>query len=232
MTIYMRFCGKPIPTRANSKYDPEDLHKCFRERGHDGRCEEFHYLDHLKDAAPKVRQKIIRDATKTTGASWKSTDAGPNRISRWTMLLSDADLKELGIKMAELKPWVQAKLREKAASYKDCMESAQKLAYLAYGMESAPKPPDAIRTYLENLFGQIKEGRTQCIICREPLKFDLFAAARRGKAEIETSHANPRIHAADNVGFAHRNCNIAQGDKTIDDFYDWIHGILERAGKL
>ena len=35
-----------------------------------------------------------------------------------------------------------------------------------------------------------------------------------------------------NVGFAHRDCNIAQGDKSLAEFYDWIKGILSRAGRV
>jgi hypothetical protein len=53
-----------------------------------------------------------------------------------------------------------------------------------------------------------------------------------GAAVIETCHKNPRVHNADNVGFAHRECNIAQGAKTLDEFYAWIEGILDRARRL
>lgn len=228
----MNFCGKDIRSRGNSKYDPENLHKCYREAGHSGACGEFPYLDHLNQVAPRVSAKIKRDATKTTGASWKSEDAGPNRISRWTMLLSDEELLALGINMAALKPWVVAKLREKAATYEDCMSAAMKLTWFAYSMENAPSPDKATQGYLESLFGEIRQGATTCLICRAPLDFDQFHAARRGKAEIETAHAEPRSHTSGNVGFAHRACNIAQGDKSLDDFYDWIVGILIRAGRI
>ena len=59
----------------------------------------------------------------------------------------------------------------------------------------------------------------------------LFHAAQRGKAVVETCHLDPRSHSPKNVGFAHRECNIAQGNKSIDEFYDWISGILQRARK-
>ena len=214
------------------KYDPPGLHRCFRISGHSERCAEFPYLKHLKSAAPRVSAKIIRDATKTTGASWKSKDAGPNRISRWTMLLSDRELHDLGIDMQALKPWVVAKLRGKAATYDDCMSVALYLTWLVYGMENAPEPNTGTRSYLEEFLGQIQNGVTTCLVCRAPLDFALFEQARRGRAEIETAHAMPRSHTAGNVGFAHRSCNIAQGDKGLDDFYDWIQGILERARRL
>lgn len=225
------FCKKIIKTRKNSKYDPEDFHTCYLPAGHLGKCEEYPYLNHMGEVAEKVRNKIIRDATKTTGASWKSTDAGPNRISRWTMLLSDEELAALNIDMSALKPWVVAKLREKAATYEDCMEAAQKLTWSAYGMVGAPEPDDFTRKYLENLFGPIRAGSTTCLICRAPLEFNLFSEARRGKAEIETAHATPRSHTKDNVGFAHRHCNIAQGDKDLDVFLEWMIGIVARHGK-
>jgi hypothetical protein len=224
----MRYCQKAIPGRL-SKYDPKDFQRCFKEEAHSGLCAVFPYLDHLGVKAPKVRQKIIRDATKTTGASWKSEDAGPNRISRWTMLLSDEQLKALGVNMGALKPWVVAKLREKAATYEDCMDAARKLTWLVYGMGNAPVPNEQTRTYLEAHFGTIQLGTTTCLVCKAPLDFVHFAAARRGRAEIETAHATPRSHTSANVGFAHRACNIAQGDKSLDEFYDWISGILERS---
>ena len=57
----------------------------------------------------------------TTGAAWKSEEAEPNRILRWVMLLSDADLLQFGINMDGLKPQVVSKLREKSATYENCM---------------------------------------------------------------------------------------------------------------
>jgi hypothetical protein len=228
----MAFCNKALKARANSKYDAAGIHRCYRESNHAGSCDTFPYLDHLGEVAPRVRAKIIRDSTKTTGASWKSEDAGPNRISRWTMLLSDEELAALGVKMNLLKPWVVAKLREKAASYEDCMDAARKLTWSAYGMQSAPPPDTMTKRYLESLFGPIGQPTTSCLICRAPLDFGLFEGARRGRAEIETAHASPRAHNAENVGFAHRHCNIAQGDKSLDAFYDWIQGILERASRI
>lgn len=224
----MNLCGKTIPTRANAKYDPEDLHRCQLPVGHEGRCQEYPYLEHLAGVAPKVKNKVIRDATKTTGAAWKSDDAGPNRISRWVMMLNDAELQNLGIDMSKLKPGIVAKLREKAASYDDCMASAKYLTYLVYGMTNAPAPEENTRQYLETLFGPVQQGSTSCLICKSPLNFDDFSEARRGRAEIETAHAQPRLHTPGNVGFAHRDCNIAQGDKTLPEFYEWIAGILER----
>lgn len=228
----MRFCGKLLKSRVNSKYDPPGLHQCFKDEAHSGPCAEFPFLDHLHSIAPKVRSKIIRDATKTTGASWKSAGAGPNRISRWTMLLSDTELKSLGVNMAEMKPWVVAKLREKAATYVDCMDAARRLAWLAYGMEQSPEPDSDTRRYLEDLFGTIEPGSTTCLVCKATLSFALFDEARRGRAEIETAHASPRSHTSANVGFAHRSCNIAQGDKSLAEFYAWIVAILQRAGQL
>lgn len=53
----------------------------------------------------------------TTGAAWKSKDAGPNRILRWVMTKSDETLRYYGINMDDLKPGIVAKLREKAADY-------------------------------------------------------------------------------------------------------------------
>jgi len=190
---------------------------------------EFPFLVHLMQVAPGVARKIVRDATMTTGAAWKSEDAGPNRIRRWAMLLSDEELSAFGITMSGLKEQVRAKLREKAATYDDCIAVAQKLTVLAYSMPNAPLPPPYVRAYLEALFGKLRRGSTKCLVCVAPLDFNLFAEARRGSAPIETAHSNPRLHSPQNVGFAHRACNIAQGDKSLEDFYTWIEQLLSRA---
>jgi DraIII len=225
----LEFCGATVA--SSSRFGAAAARRCFEPAGHGGRHREYPYLAHLALVAPKVKAKIVRDATMTTGASWKSKDAGPNRILRWAMLLTDEELLELGLDMSALREVVVAKLRQKAACYEDCMEVARKLAWLAYGMSNAPTAPDEIRLYLEALFGAIVAGSTTCLVCRGPIDFKSFAEARRGRATIESAHSNPRSHTAANVGFAHRSCNIAQGEKTLDDFYDWIEEILERAGR-
>jgi hypothetical protein len=96
-------------------------------------------------------------------------------------------------------------------------------------MANAPAPPPEVQHELAVLGVPIVQGTTCCIVCRDLLDFGLFAEARRGKAAIETSHSNPRLHTPENVGFAHRACNIAQGNKAVEEFYDWIAGILRRA---
>ena len=145
------------------------------------------------------------------------------------MLLSDEELHDrFGINIAAMKPQVQAKLREKAATYEECMEVAAKLALNVYQMPNAPKAPGEIRQYFENRFGTFTPNTTRCIVCRDLLDFGLFDQAQRGRAHIETAHANPRMHNPDNVGFAHRECNIAQGSLSLQEFYDWIRSIVTR----
>jgi len=223
----LELCLQQIPSR--SKYDKIQPRLCQREKGHAGRHDEFPFLREFQSSYPAVANKIKRDATMTTGAAWKSEAAGPNRILRWVMLLSDRELLRFGIRMKGLKPQVIAKLRDKAARYGDCLEVAKKLAWLAYQMPDAPMPTPPTIAYLEAHFGTMALGSTTCLVCRTPLSFNLFSMAVRGKAEIETGHRNPREHNAENVGFAHRECNIAQGAKTLSEFYRWVAEILERA---
>ena len=225
----MEMCCNPI--RDTSKFATVAKKRCYEEKGHKGKCEEFPYLKHLVKVSPQVANKIKRDATKTTGASWSSEEAGPNRMDRWGMLLSDAELLQYGVKMAALKPAVVNKLREKAACYEDCMDVAAKLTWLVYQMQNAPAPPVDIKTYLEARFGKVIKDSTKCLICRDHIDYGLFSLARRGRAELETAHSNPRAHNANNVGFAHRECNIAQGNKSLDEFYSWIAEILGGVGK-
>ena len=222
----MQLCQKVLSSR--SMFVPTNGHRCHRRLGHTGSCEELRFLIHLKRTHPKVAKKIERDSMMTTGAAWKSEDAGPNRTRRWAMLLSDADLEAKGVRMATFEPQVIAKLREKAATYEDCVAVSQRLTFFAYSMYNAPVPPDDVRAYLEEMFGPIVSGTTSCLVCMEQLDFELFEKARRGKAEIETGHSAPRMHNVDNVGFAHRVCNIAQGARTLDQFYTWINAVLKR----
>lgn len=222
----MILCKKNIDNRSRYKNISEKY--CHLENGHSGSCQEFPYLIHLKKDYPKVANKIIRDATMTTGAAWSSEDAGPNRIPRWVMLLDDNELKDYDLFMDKLKPSVIAKLKEKSATYSDCMDVAARLASLVYQMPDAPDCPHLIKQYLEKRFDKFADNSTTCIVCKEPISFNLFSDARVGKAAIETAHSNPRTHNKENVGFAHRECNIAQGNKTLDEFYTWIEKILQK----
>ncbi|KAF1678731.1 hypothetical protein [Bacillus sp. SKDU12] len=226
----MELCLKSI--KSNYKFADIQDKKCHLPKNHDGKCIEFPFVSHLKSVKKTVADKIVRDSTNTTGAAWKSDDAGPNRILRWGMLLEDDELVKYGINMVNLKPGVQAKLREKAAPYDDCIEVAIKLTWLVYCMEDAPFPPEDLKIFLEFFHGPIDQGITVCEICKEKLSFELFNQAQRGKAALETCHKNPRIHNANNVGFGHRECNIAQGNKTLDEFYEWLQLILKRAGRI
>lgn len=221
------FCRKAIGTR--SKFNHIATRRCHKLINHSGKCEEFPFINHLKAEHSRVAAKIIRDSIMTTGAAWKSEEAGPNRILRWVMLLSDEELLRYGINMSKLKTQVVSKLREKAANYDSCIQVSMWLTYIAYQMTGAPLAPPPIKNYLEDIFGQMVLDSTKCTVCLIPIEFSQFDEAQRGKAAIETCHKDPRYHTPGNVGFAHRECNIAQGNKTLEDFYNWISGILQRA---
>ena len=98
----MNFCEKVI--KKSYKFSDVQPKLCHKPENHSGACQEFPFLTHLNSIKPSVANKIKRDSTMTTGAAWKSEDAGPNRIQRWGMLLTDEQLKEYGINMANLKP--------------------------------------------------------------------------------------------------------------------------------
>lgn len=222
----MELCYERLSSR--SRFSDAQPRLCQCEKGHIGMHDEFPYLRELEASYAAVSAKIKRDSIMTTGAAWKSEDAGPNRILRWMMLLPDDVLLQYNIRMQNLKPQVVAKLREKAADYDACMRVARRLTWLVYQMPNAPTLSEYTRGYLEGFYGSMNVDSTCCLVCRLPLPFDLFANARRGKADIETAHSNPRLHDDTNVGFAHRECNIAQGAKSLAEFYTWIEAILER----
>ncbi|NQT11724.1 MAG: hypothetical protein HQ582_03180 [Planctomycetes bacterium] len=221
------FCRQPI--KSSSKYAKLAARRCHHLARHSEKCVEMPFLAHLSQHYPRVAAKIQRDSIMTTGAAWKSEEAGPNRILRWVMLESEEKLAEFGIRMHLLKPQVVAKLREKAADYDSCIRVAMRLTLSAYEMEDAPPIPDWLAEYFRRISGEPEPGKTTCAICLLPISFSLFKGAQRGKAFLETCHKDPRQHTPENVGFAHRECNIAQGPKSLDEFYDWISGILKRA---
>lgn len=225
----LTYCHDLLSSR--SRFATDKYPRCNDIQGHRGRCTEFPFLKHLKVVAPKVAQKVQRDAMMTTGAPWKSDEAGPNRILRYAMLLSDAELAELGVPMHGLEEHVVRKLRAKAAPYAHCVSVAEYLTLQVYEMPGAPACPAPLVEFLTSALDRdFQSESTACLICKEPMAFALFELAQRGKAEVETAHANPRTHLPGNVGFAHRFCNIAQGDKELNDFYAWVAGVLERNG--
>ena len=220
------FCRKIIQSR--SKFSKLAERRCHKLCDHKDKCEEFPFLRHLKKEKPKIANKIVRDSMMTTGAAWKSDEAGPNRILRWVMLETDENLLEFDIDMKKLQPQVVDKLREKAADYDSCVKVAMALTFQIYQMNDALSIPPDIKKYLERMFGKYNSNSTNCVICLLPLCFKDFDKAQRGKAVIETCHKNPRYHTPENVGFGHRECNIAQGGKTLSQFYEWISGIEKR----
>jgi len=102
----IHLCSHALPVRG--KYKDISEKRCYKEQGHTGACEEFHYLSHLSQFHKRVADKIKRDATKTTGAAWSSEEAGPNRIDRWVMLQPDEVLLRYGLDMSILKQTVVA----------------------------------------------------------------------------------------------------------------------------
>ncbi|RTR25715.1 hypothetical protein LMT64_10090 [Deinococcus radiophilus] len=169
----------------------------------------------------------------TTGAAWKSSQAGPNRMPRYVAILDDDILLEkFNLDMQSLPEITRLKIREKAADYDSCIDVARKLTWLAYQLHGAPIPDSFTKNYLEEFFGPMVAGSTNCEICKLPLTIDLFSENRVGKAAVETAHKTPRLHNAENVGFAHRFCNVAQGNKSLDEFYLWMEEVLTRVKML
>lgn len=96
----LRLCLRVLPSRSTFKEIQPRL--CQKLEGHLDAHHEFPYLDGFYHLYPSVAKKIIRDATMTTGAAWKSPEAGPNRALRWIMLLPDEELRHFGIHMNKL----------------------------------------------------------------------------------------------------------------------------------
>ena len=74
----MNLCHKQLPIRGKYKEIAEK--KCYREEGHEGSCDEFHYLSDLAKHHPRVANKIKRDATKQLERHGKAMKLAPTEL--------------------------------------------------------------------------------------------------------------------------------------------------------
>ena len=66
-----------------------------------------------------------------------------------------------------------------------------------------------------------------------PLEFSEFDLAVQSKAAIDTDHLNPdleRRHVRGNVAFVHHLCNTTKGDRSLEEFEEWMAETLSRHG--
>ena len=207
----MRACGKKFGQGRGGV-----SRSCCREAGHEGRCTDLPFLVHLNQLKPKVSDKIERDSFQTRGASWGKTVGGTqarrNRQPRWTLKEGD------GFYPAHHQ------------TYKTCLRIAAELTVEAYEMVGAPACPDEVARWLPR---QPVPSAGQCPICKLPLEFAEFDLAVQSKAAINTDHLNPtleRRHVSGNVAFVHHLCNTTKGDRSLEEFVEWMTGALQRHG--
>ncbi len=189
---------------------------CCRMAGHTSRCTDVPFLVHLEKAKPKVADRIVRDSFNTRGASWgktvDGTQARRNRQPRWTLKEGD------GFYPAHHQ------------TYKGCLQIAAELTIQAYEMVGAPTCPEEAAQWLPK---KPVPNSGVCPICKLPLEFAEFDLAVQSKAAIDTDHLNPaleRRHASGNVAFVHHFCNTTKGDRSLEEFEEWMAGTLRRHG--
>ena len=190
--------------------------KCRRRGNHDGRCSDMPYLTHLRVTHRKVAEKIERDSFQTRGASW-GRDAGGqqsrrNRQPRWTLKPGDSFYPR------------------HHQTYEVCLAVATELTIQAYEMIGAPDCPPDISCLLPRT--PIKDDGI-CQICRLAMEFKDFSAATQSLAAIDTDHLDPtleRRHVPHNVAFVHHSCNTTKGDRSVEDFVNWMIDVLARFG--
>lgn len=189
---------------------------CRRASGHTGRCSDMPFLMHLEQVKPKVADKIVRDSFNTRGASWgkalDGTQKRRNRQPRWTVKPGDVFYPG------------------HHQTYENCLVVAAELALQAYEMVGAPVcPPDIVKLFPR--IPVINSGL--CPICKLPMEFSEFDLAVQSKAAIDTDHLNPgleRRHASGNVAFVHHECNTTKGDRSLEEFEEWMAAVLKRHG--
>ena len=174
------------------------------------------FLMNLEQVKPKVADKIVRDSFNTRGASWgkalDGTQKRRNRQPRWTVKAGDV--------------FYPAHYQ----TYPDCLIVAAELALQAYEMVGAPACPHEIAQLLPRI-PLAHSGL--CPICRLPMEFSEFDLAVQSKAAIDTDHLNPsleRRHARGNVAFVHHECNTTKGDRSLEEFEEWMVAVLKRHG--
>lgn len=234
---YPGLCRNVISARSRSWPPPVGGFRCSKLHGHDGRCSERHFLDHLKGLGglhKKIAAKIERDSFNTTGAAWNTGVAGPNRMPRHVANLPRDALNRALV--ANNYPTLDMlrnpeKITDKGASRDECLRVAIQLTREAYAMENAPEMPQELVDYFASIsFRRTHEGR--CLICHAPIDYNQFAEARVGTSTIQTVHSDPRVHTPGNASFGHKQCNVAQGDRTLEEYYDWMEEVLRSVGRI
>lgn len=174
------------------------------------------FLMHLEQVKPKVADKIVRDSVNTRGASWgKALDGRQkrrNRQPRWTVKPGDVFYPS------------------HHQTYSNCLGVACELALQAYEMAGAPTCPPEIAQFLPRI--PVADS-CLCPICKLPMEFCEFDLAVQSKAAIDTDHLNPgleRRHVSGNVAFVHHECNTTKGDRSLEEFEEWMVAALKRYG--
>ena len=174
------------------------------------------FLLHLEKVKPKVAEKIVRDSFNTRGASWgkalDGTQKRRNRQPRWTLAMGDAFFPA------------------HHQTYDNCLAVAAELTIQAYEMAGAPNCPDDVAACLPR---RPRANLGLCPICKLLLEFSEFDLAVQSKAAIDTNHLNPaleRRHAPGNVAFVHHLCNTTKGDRSLEEFDQWMAETLSRHG--
>ena len=189
---------------------------CTREKGHPGRCSDMPFLLHLEKVKPKVAAKIVRDSFNTRGASWgkalDGTQKRRNRQPRWTLQAGDVFFPS------------------HHQTYENCLIIAAELALQAYEIAGAPPCPEEV---VKSLPRPPRSSSALCPICKVLLDFSEFDLAVQSKAAIDTDHLNPtleRRHTPGNVAFVHHLCNTTKGDRSLEEFEQWMADTLSRHG--
>jgi hypothetical protein len=225
---HVTLCGKVFRKvlRAGA-FKAEYQTKCNRVAAHSGKCDDMPFLEALRtssDIGLKAANKVERDSMLTKGISWDTvkdkadaTKKRPNRCLRWEF---PKEHKDFDIFYCD---------------YGTCFEVAKALALMAYRMEGSPPADEEAKNWLREL--NQPSGKYVCPVCLEMIPFELFAKAKRSKAEIDTAHYPvPQVsvkrgkHRADNVAFVHHSCNVAQGNRTEEEFVQWMIKCVEKRG--
>jgi len=194
-----KICNKTIKIIKNN-FDCEETQKCVLEVGHLGKCSyRPDYKLFGKDEI-KIKNKLNNAALSTAGETAKNSPI-LNRAQRWSAkpisILEEHQLKKEGVYRVGIR-------KDEASTFLNCTKTEQKLYEVVK------------KVYLKEY-----DETTCCHICGEQFKYDEFLLGAKNPNSIQICHNEPLsekkiMHTPENCFWGHRQCNIMQGDHSIN----------------
>jgi hypothetical protein len=201
-------CGKTIKTFVNN-FGNEETQHCIREQGHKGRCSYRPNYKLFGDNEEKIKAKLNNAALYTAGETAENSPI-LNRAQRWTA--KPLSMDEEQVLKVEGKYRVGIR-KDEASTFQYCSEIERNLFRV-----------------VQKVYEGVTDNSTQCYYCGEGFDFENFLLSSKNPASIQICHLKPLseneiMHKPENCFWGHRQCNIIQGNQSIEEMYNRIQKI-------